>query len=568
MVIFGKKEVTMRTTRIFVLFSCLVLAIASCQYEICRDLDLAESLLRQRPDSALVILRSLGSDDLRSKEEQARYALLLSVAYDKNYIDVESDSLISIALDYYTSMGSDRNRMLAWYYQGIVLKNAQEFIPAIIAFEKAEHYAHAVKDDLYTGLICRNKGYIFSQTNNIPAAIESIKDAIHSFENAGEEKYKIYAELSLITAYTIHTDNDKADSLIQCIRVNCSDSTILHYCDIRQAGIYVARERNLEEALSLYRKTPQPYFGLLDYSYCALVYEICSMPDSANHWLSKGYSVCIDQADSATIDFMKSKVEMRRGHFETAFHLVVHAARVQDSLTRTLLQQSVSSAQRDYYKNETLRQEERVKLMRKRGIADGIIALLVFALTGGILFSLNREKDRKLKEQMARLALKEHELERIHRDNAHLIGSLFSERISRLDKLSRDYFRLEDKAQKDRIYREVKQNLVSLQKDDGLFVSLEKDLNRYCNGIMEKLRTQVPKIKGENLKIIALFFAGYPYETVQLLLNKVSVDSLKTARSRYRKEILEAKAPDSAFFLEMLEMKRRSQTDTNESGDC
>ena len=251
-----------------------------------------------------------------------------------------------------------------------------------------------------------------------------------------------------------------------------------------------------------------------------------------------------------------------------AFRLVNHAAFVQDSLTLELLQQSVSSAQRDYYKNETLRQEERVKLMRKRGIADGIIALLVFALTGGILFSLNREKDRKLKEQMARLALKEHELERIHRDNAHLIGSLFSERISRLDKLSRDYFRLEDKAQKERIYREVKQNLASLQKDDGLFVSLEKDLNRYCNGIMEKLRTQVPKIKGENLKIIALFFAGYPYETVQLLLNKVSVDSLKTARSRYRKEILEAKAPDSAFFLEMLEMKRRPQTDTNESGDC
>lgn len=251
-----------------------------------------------------------------------------------------------------------------------------------------------------------------------------------------------------------------------------------------------------------------------------------------------------------------------------AFRLVNHAASVQDSLTLELLQQSVVSAQKDYFKSEVTRQEEKVKLMKRRRIADAFIALLILALTGGILLFRNREKDRQLKEQMARLALKDQELERIQRDNAHLVGSLFSERISRLDKLSRDYFRLEDKTQKERIYREVKQNLSSLQKDESLFASLEKDLNRYCNGIMEKLRTQVPKIKGENLKIIALFFAGYPYETVQLLLNKVSVESLKTARSRFRKEILNANAPDGAFFLDMLEMKRRPQTGTNESGDC
>ena len=84
---------------------------------------------------------------------------------------------------------------------------------------------------------------------------------------------------------------------------------------------------------------------------------------------------------------------------------------------------------------------------------------------------------------------------------------------------------------------------------------------------MEKLRTHVPQIKGENLRIIVLFFAGYSYETVQLLLNKVSVESLKTARSRFRKEILHANSPDGAFFLDMLEVKRRPQTGTNESGE-
>ena len=531
-------------------------------------MDDAESLLWDRPDSALTLLRSIDLQKVRLACHRARYALLMSEAQDKNYIDVTSDSLISIAVNYYESSGDNRSRMLARYYQGIVLKNAQRYIPSIVALEKSEHLALQLGDNLYLGLINRNKSAIFSLTNNNPAAIASKRNAIHYFDLANAPKYKAYAEVSLITDYTNHKEYDKADSLIQYIRKNYQDTILLHYCDLREASILVVHEREPKRATYLYRSVPQRFLGLLDYPHFALAYELSSKPDSADYWFSKGYAFSQDLADSASVDFLRSRLEMKRGHPEKAFRLVYHAASVQDSLTRELLQQSVISAQKDYFKSEALRQEERVKQMRGRGLFIGVIAFLAFALLGTLSFFRNREKDRKLKEQMARLALKEHELERIQRDNAHLVGSLFSERISRLDKLSRDYFRLEDKTQKERIYREVKRNLSSLQKDDSLFSSLEKDLNRYCNGIMEKLRTQVPQIKGENLRIIALFFAGYSYETIQLLLNKVSVESLKTARSRLRKEILHANAPDSAFFLEMLEMKRRPQTGTNESGDC
>ena len=74
---------------------------------------------------------------------------------------------------------------------------------------------------------------------------------------------------------------------------------------------------------------------------------------------------------------------------------------------------------------------------------------------------------------------------------------------------------------------------------------MEKDLDRYCNNIMSALRKQVPRIKGENLKIISLFFAGFSYETIQFILRKNSTQSLRTARSRFRKEIIEAEAPDA-----------------------
>lgn len=42
---------------------------------------------------------------------------------------------------------------------------------------------------------------------------------------------------------------------------------------------------------------------------------------------------------------------------------------------------------------------------------------------------------------------------------------------------------------------------------------------------------------------------------VQLVMNRVSIDSLKTARSRFRKEIKAANAQDEALFLRYLDMK-------------
>lgn len=98
---------------------------------------------------------------------------------------------------------------------------------------------------------------------------------------------------------------------------------------------------------------------------------------------------------------------------------------------------------------------------------------------------------------------------------------------------------------------------------------MEKDLDRYCNNIMSALRKQVPRIKGENLKIISLFFAGFSYETIQFILRKNSTQSLRTARSRFRKEIIEAEAPDAESFIKMLDIKKRPQAGTNENmGVC
>ncbi len=186
--------------------------------------------------------------------------------------------------------------------------------------------------------------------------------------------------------------------------------------------------------------------------------------------------------------------------------------------------------------------------------------LLLYVVMAGI--SLSRKKERLIKEQMARLALEEREVDRLNQENARLVGSLFSEKIHRLDQLCESYFKTEDVKEKELAFKQVRELTEKIRGDEGLFLSLENDLDRYCNGIMSKLREQVPRIKGENLKLIMLFFAGFSYETIQLILRKNSTQSLRTARSRFRKEILDAGAKDADYFIKMLGIKTRPQAGT------
>ena len=144
MAIFEWKPCYMKRLAFLILSISFVLS--SCHNEIGRQLDYAEMNIHEHPDSVLERLSKLNTSKLRTKREKARYALWMSAALDKNYIDVSSDSLIRQAVEYYSHHRNKRKEMLAWYYDGIILRNAKSFPSAIVALENAERVAKALED--------------------------------------------------------------------------------------------------------------------------------------------------------------------------------------------------------------------------------------------------------------------------------------------------------------------------------------------------------------------------------------------------------------------------------------
>ncbi|MCR5277620.1 MAG: tetratricopeptide repeat protein, partial [Bacteroidales bacterium] len=75
----------MRKILIFVLLSgCVVIPTQQAR----QILDAAESRMNERPDSALVLLEGIDAGSLRTRNLHARHALLLTMALDKNYMDI------------------------------------------------------------------------------------------------------------------------------------------------------------------------------------------------------------------------------------------------------------------------------------------------------------------------------------------------------------------------------------------------------------------------------------------------------------------------------------------------
>lgn len=103
------------------LYFCLLLVISfvfsSCHSDRSRILVSAYSMVDSLPDSALSLLKKVKYAEL-SEKDKAEYSLLFTMAQDKSGLDVDNDSLIRIAYDWFQQHQDDSLYAKCLYYMG------------------------------------------------------------------------------------------------------------------------------------------------------------------------------------------------------------------------------------------------------------------------------------------------------------------------------------------------------------------------------------------------------------------------------------------------------------------
>lgn len=110
----------------FIFILILSLCVGSCIHhnDAGRLLDNAEAHLDVYPDSAFVALDSLDRRQLNTPELRARHALLYSIALEKCGISIMNDSIINIAVNYYSNKGDKEAADKALQWREKILENA------------------------------------------------------------------------------------------------------------------------------------------------------------------------------------------------------------------------------------------------------------------------------------------------------------------------------------------------------------------------------------------------------------------------------------------------------------
>ena len=199
---------------IILLVTIVVLAACDRNTPILEQMDMAEDLLNTKPDSALTILENIPVTNRKGKEIAARYALLKSMALDKNYIDTTTFDVLQPAIDYYLKKGSPDEKLRTYYYQGRIYQNQGDDDSAMQSFLNAIELKEKVTDSLILAHTFVAQGTLYLKQYKINEFVQNNIEAARLYGIIGKDIFEIKSYTNAVDGYIMLNNQSPADSLL------------------------------------------------------------------------------------------------------------------------------------------------------------------------------------------------------------------------------------------------------------------------------------------------------------------------------------------------------------------
>lgn len=355
----------------------------------------AEAVMQEHPDSALTLLQAINPDELTTDRGRAMHALLLSQAYDKNYIDLTDDSLITIAVDYFAHTNDHHYAMLAHYYHGRVLYNANKLAESSVSLINAENHALKVGDDYYLGLIYGLCTAVCNNTFNFKEElISAIKSEAH-FSKANKPEHLKWAKIDLAQAYNNNQEFARSSELYKSIILSAENSCdTMFLCkalgEYSHVKILMKEYSNAKDTLLCKIQKYKYPLSAVEYGHLGEIYALENKLDSSIMFLSMGEQIMITTSDSASINRAKQKYYIALGDYKQALKWEHRQNTTQNHTTQVVWDQSVVKMQRDYLdqKNKVIVAEKKLQQIYTIIVSGVIISIIA----GLLLYVQNKRK--------------------------------------------------------------------------------------------------------------------------------------------------------------------------------
>ena len=161
----------------------------------------AERLIANQPDSALLVLQGIKTPERLSRAEQAHFYLLRTEAEDKCCIPHTTDSLISIAVNFYENTDEALRKAKAWYYKGRINQDLDRPLLAQDYYLKALRERGKIHDHALLGRINNHIGLLYTYQDVYEKALPFQKEAVYHFSALNDSMGVAFASRDLARVY-------------------------------------------------------------------------------------------------------------------------------------------------------------------------------------------------------------------------------------------------------------------------------------------------------------------------------------------------------------------------------
>ena len=540
----------------------IVISFVSCSNTY-SQLQEIESYIEEDPKRALEEIRNLNPDKLlHSPRTKAKHALLHSMALDKNYIDLTTDSIIAPAVKYYSKHGSADDRLLMHYYMGRIYENGGDIDKAAIEYSKGENLVEHVSNDIVVGRLYGCMADVYNKTHNSAKELEYAYKAIDVFEKVGNSRHYNITKGVVAMAYANAREYNKADSLYKESLASLEEDTVSM---VVLLGNY-ARLKVLSPisdyngAIRLLGRISNEYNRALTADlYCVYAYALqltgkINECDSIIGQLAKfGIS---------ELDYWRYLIYKHRGDNKMALECLENSSRRYERQMISLLSNTTDNALKDYYSSEA----EKNKLQMKFRLSYLLLALVSFAaIAAYVIIHLIRTNRKKAQDIENSLLLYENICRTLEvygtqcAEQNNSIDMLRSElaqsykkQFSTIGELCLTYLTKQDKKDvKDHIYKKVVNMIANISDDKKLHKKLEDQINAELDNILINMRADMPDLTDEDMRFISYCIVGFDATIISTILN-ISCSNVYTKKSRFKSRIKELDSPRKEHYLRFI----------------
>ena len=443
------------------------------------DFRKVENLMPQHPDSALMLLEQIENKENLSRKDKAHYSLLLTEAEDKTYVTHTTDSLISIAADYYEKTDDLGRKAKAWYYKGRINQDLGHPLKAQEYYLKALRDEEKIEDHALLGRIHNHIGMLYAYQKVYEKALPFQKKAVENFHLINDSTGQVFALRDLGRTFLML---GLQDSSIICNQkaIALMRKRIIPSVYTELAGLYIDRQR-MEEAHGLLRTSLQnvakPQAKYPVYLVLGELYKKSGQIDSARVYLQ----ACINSAPLPETRagglFHLKEIALEKGQWEQAALLSKQYELLKDSIEQGKNAESIRNVQAFYSYNEIEQDlwEARLYASKQKSFYSLLITACLFLLTVALLRFIHYRRERK--KLLQRLKANEEQIQRNEQTlkNISDVKDSLQNEIQIYKTTERQLSKEKDEQLK-RTNEEIRQKIMQLEKLSHTKDELEKNL--------------------------------------------------------------------------------------------